>query len=207
MPRITAAHEAEKRRHILAAARRVFVAKGFHEANIDDIVAESGASVGAIYNYYGGKDQLIHESILAAIDAEADAVLEDSRSGGSARDKMERAIRFYVDLTIEAPGAAAFLVQCWALASQKPLVRDLLVRRRERTVTVASLIGRAGVETGELPADLDVEAMARGFTALLDGLVLQRVEEGDAYRRAATERRVLAFLDLVAPRPPAGRAR
>jgi len=205
MPKITAAHEAERRRHILEAARRVFVAKGFHDANIDDIVAESGVSVGAIYTYYGGKDQLIHESILTAIDAEADAVLEDSRTGGSARDKMERAIRFYVDLTIEAPGAAAFLVQCWALASQRPLVRDLLVRRRERTVTVASLIGRAGVESGELPADLDVEAMARGFTALLDGLVLQRVEEGDAYRRAAMERRVMAFLDLVAPRPPAGR--
>ena len=204
MPRITAAHEAEKRRHILDAARRVFVAKGFHGANIDDIVAESGVSVGAIYNYYGGKDQLVHESILTAIDAEADAVIADSRTGGSARDQMERAIRFYVDLTIEAPGAAAFLVQCWALASQKPLVRDLLVRRRERTVMVASLIGRAGVEAGELPADLDVEAMARGFTALLDGLVLQRVEEGDAYRRAAMERRVMAFLDLVAPRPSAG---
>ena len=50
--------------------------------------------------------------------------------------------------------------------------------------------------------DFDVEAMARGFTALLDGFVLQRVEEGDAYRRADMEWRVLAFLDLVAPRRP-----
>ena len=48
----------------------------------------------------------------------------------------------------------------------------------------------------------DIEAMARGFTALLDGLVLQRVEEGDSYRRADMERRALAFLDLVAPRGP-----
>jgi hypothetical protein len=46
--------------------------------------------------------------------------------------------------------------------------------------------------------------MARGFTALLDGLVLQRVEEGDSYRRADMERRAFAFLDLVAPRPPGG---
>jgi len=202
MPRITAAHEAEKRAHILAAARRVFVAKGFHDASIDDVVAESGVSVGAIYNYYGGKDELIHESILAAVNVEADAVLADARFVGNARDKMERAIWGYFDFTIDAPGAAAFLVQCWALASQKPLIRDLLVRRRERTVTVAALIGREAVEAGELPANLDVEAMARGFTALLDGLVLQRVEEGDSYRRADMERRVLAFLDLVAPRRP-----
>ena len=200
MPRITAEHEAEKRGRILAAARRVFVAKGFHEASIDDLVAESGVSVGAIYNYYGGKDELIRESILAAINAEADAVLADARSAGDVRNRMERAIRGWFDYTIDAPGAASFLVQCWAVASRKPLIRDLLVRRRERMVTVGALIGRDGVEAGELPRDFDVEAMARGFSALLDGLVLQRVEDGDSYRRPEMERRAMVFLDLVTPR-------
>jgi len=38
--------------------------------------------------------------------------------------------------------------------------------------------------------------------ALLDGLVLQRVEEGDSYWRPEMERRALAFLDLIAPRGP-----
>ncbi len=202
MPRITAEHEAEKRKQILAAARRVFVAKGFHEASIDDLVAEGGVSVGAIYNYYEGKDELIHESILAAVNAEADAVLADTRSAGDVREKMERAIRGWFDYTIDAPGAAIYLVQCWAVASRKPLIRDLLVRRRERMVMLAALIGREGVETGELQGDFDVDAMARGFSALLDGLVLQRVEEGEAYRRPEMERRALAFLDLVAPRRP-----
>ena len=202
MPRITAEHEAEKRQRILAAARLVFVTKGFHEASIDDLVAESGVSVGAIYNYFGGKDALIHESIVAAVNAEADAVLADTLSAGSAREKMERAITGWFDDTIDPPGAAAFLVQCWAVASQKPLIRDLLVRRRERMVMVAALIGRGGIDAGELPGDFDFPAMARGFTALLDGLILQRVEEGDSYRRPEMERRALAFLDLVAPRAP-----
>ena len=208
MPRITAEHEAAKRERILAAARRVFVAKGFHEASIDDLVAESGASVGAIYNYYGGKDALIHESILAAVNAEAAAVLGDVRSAGGVRERMERAISGWFDYTIDAPGAAAFLVQCWAVASRKPLIRDLLLRRRERMVTVATIIGREAVDAGELAPGFDVDAMARGFTALLDGLVLQRVEDGDGYRRADMERRALAFVDLVAgtrhaARPPA----
>jgi AcrR family transcriptional regulator len=201
MPRITAEHEAEKRARILQAARLVFVTKGFHEASIDDLVAESGVSVGAIYNYFGGKDELIYESILAAVNAEADAVLADTLSAGSAREKMERAIKGWFDDTIDPPGAAVYLAQCWAVASRRPLIRDLLVRRRERMVMVAALIGRGAIETGELPPDLDVAAMGRGFTALLDGLVLQRVEEGDGYRRPEMERRVLAFLDLIAPRP------
>jgi hypothetical protein len=58
----------------------------------------------------------------------------------------------------------------------------------------------APLEAGELPSGFDIEAMAQGFTALLDGLVLQRVEEGDSYRRPELEPRALAFLDLVAPR-------
>ena len=65
--------------------------------------------------------------------------------------------------------------------------------------------GRDAIEAGELPGDFDVEAMARGFTALLDGLVLQRVEEGDSYRRPEMERRALAFLDLIAQRGPEDR--
>jgi AcrR family transcriptional regulator len=176
-----------------------FVARGFHQASIDDLVAESGVSVGAVYNYCGGKDELIHESILAAVNAEAEAVFADTRSAGSVRDKMEQAIRGWFDYTIDAPGAAsppgaaAFLVQCWAVASQKPLIRDLLVRRRERMAMLGVLIGREGVATGELPGDFDVDAMARGFTALLDGLVLQRVEDGDSYRRPEMERRALAW--------------
>ena len=60
----------------------------------------------------------------------------------------------------------------------EPLIRDLLVRRRERTVTVTAPIGRDGVEAGEFPGDLDIEAMARGLTALLDGLVLSAWRKG-----------------------------
>lgn len=206
MPRITPEREAERRQRILEAARLVFVTKGFHEASIDDLVEESGVSVGAIYNYFGGKDELIHESIVAAVNAEADAMLADALSAGSARERMERAITGWFDYTIDPPGAATFLVQCWAVASQKPLIRDLLVRRRERMVMVAALIGRGAIDSGELPRDFDLDAMSRGFTALLDGLVLQRVEEGDAYRRPEMERRAAAFLDLIAPRRPDGPA-
>ena len=51
--------------------------------------------------------------------------------------------------------------------------------------------------SGELPAWLDVEAVTRGFLALLDGLMLQRIEAGDAYRPADLERRALAIVDLL----------
>src|SRR3954452_9937474 len=59
VPRVSAAHEQEVRDRILAAATRVCAEKGYHSSTIADVVRESGLSVGAIYSYFSGKDELI----------------------------------------------------------------------------------------------------------------------------------------------------
>ena len=51
--------------------------------------------------------------------------------------------------------------------------------------------------SGELPAWLDVDAVTRGLLALLDGLMLQRIEAGEAYRPADLERRAGAIVELL----------
>src|SRR3954468_18133442 len=43
---------------LLAAARDVFAAGGFADANITDVVAKAGASVGSLYHHFGGKADL-----------------------------------------------------------------------------------------------------------------------------------------------------
>ncbi len=88
----------------------------------------------------------------------------------------------------------------------------MLVRRRERLVGAAQLLLREGIARGELPAWLDVDGFARGFLALLDGLLLQRIEAGESYRPADSLRRARAVLAaLLATRggrpPPGGQDR
>jgi hypothetical protein len=53
------------------------------------------------------------------------------------------------------------------------------------------------VISGELPASLDVDAMTRALLALLDGLMLQRIEAGDSYRPADLHRRAMAVVELL----------
>ncbi len=48
--------------------------------------------------------------------------------------------------------------------------------------------------SGELPPWLDVDGVTRGFLALLDGLLLQRIEAGAAYRPGDLERRAMAVM-------------
>ena len=150
MPKITKQREQATRQAILQAARDTFVAKGFHEATTHDVARAAGLSVGSIYTYFASKDDLIRECVLAANQAENDAVMSDIRSDGSTRAKMTRAVSGWYRYTIEAPGVPVFLAEAWAAASRKPLIRDMVARRRERIATVAAVILQEGVSSGEL---------------------------------------------------------
>lgn len=55
---------------ILAAAARVFAAKGYHNASIRDISRESGVSLSGLYYYFQSKEELLYliqEHVLATL--------------------------------------------------------------------------------------------------------------------------------------------
>jgi AcrR family transcriptional regulator len=199
VPRVSAAHEQEIRDRIVDAAVRVFSEKGYHSSTIADVVRESGLSVGAIYSYFSGKDELIRVSCDYVAARGLDELAERIAPATTTAQRLAIAIRLYVetiDLYEGAPGQIC-LVQAWAEADREPGVREMLSARRERLAGAGTMLLRQGVITGELPAWLDVDAVTRGFLALLDGLMLQRIEAGSAYRPADLERRAGAILELM----------
>ena len=196
MPRVTAAHEREVRERIVAAASRVFAEKGYHSATIADVCQESGLSVGAIYTYFPGKDDLFRHSCDQIAARGVDELGMRLVGVTTTLERMRVAVRLYVETIDEyagAPGQVS-LIQAWAEADREPGVREMLAARRERLVGAGSLLLRQGIAAGELPAWLDVDGVTRGFLALLDGLLLQRIEAGTAYRPGDLERRAMAVL-------------
>ena len=200
MPRVSAAHEQEVRERIVSAAIRVFTERGYG-ATIQDVVRDSGLSVGAIYTYFKSKEELF----LACCEMMTSGSLETL---GHTAERLQTATRFYIDSIDTAPEGGpglVTLVQAWAVAEGEPRIREMLARRRERFVGAGQVLLREGVARGELPPWLDVDATARAYISLLDGLLLQRIEAGERYRSADLERQARAILDLVlaAARAPA----
>jgi AcrR family transcriptional regulator len=199
VPRISAEHEQQVRDRIVRAATVVFAEKGYHGATIADVVARSGLSVGAIYTHFRGKDELF----LLACDSTAERGLEELgvrlASLTSTPDRLGAALAYYVE-TIDhfdgEPGQVS-LIRAWAEADVEPGVRDMLVRRRERLVGAATLLLQEGIGRGDLPDWLDVDDAARAFTGLMDGLLLQRIEEGPAFQPAVALRRARVLLDVL----------
>jgi AcrR family transcriptional regulator len=87
--------EAKERRRdgILAAAKRVFAAKGYHAATIGDVAKAARISYGSVYWYFESKDALFHALMdseeLALRDHIAAAV--DAAGGGASGEEAFRA--------------------------------------------------------------------------------------------------------------------
>ena len=198
MPRVSQEHEQAVRDRIVRAATAVFAEHGFHRATMQDIVRESGLSVGAIYTYFRSKSELI----LAGCDLISDLELGELRDRlanvDDYRQRVATALGFFFDqyeTERQADGRAILLARAWAEVDADPAIREMLRRRRREIVTACALLLQEGVVRGELPGWLDVESVAHGVAALLDGVVLEATEDGPAYRREDAERRVLAYLE------------
>lgn len=199
MPRLTAAREHEVRERIISAAVRVFSDKGFHSSTIADVCRESGLSVGAIYTYFPSKDALFRQSCDLIAARGLEELAERLAGAGNTAERMAVAVDLFIETIDEYAGAPGqiSLIQAWAEADREPGVREMLAARRERFVGAGQMLLYQGIVAGELPAWLDVDAATRAFLALLDGLLLQRIEAGAAYRPADLRRRAGAVVDLI----------
>lgn len=70
--RVTKEQAAENRRKILAAAARLFRAKGFDGVGVADVMAEAGFTHGGFYNHFDSKDALAAEACRCEITKSAD---------------------------------------------------------------------------------------------------------------------------------------
>jgi AcrR family transcriptional regulator len=204
---VTPAHEQEVRERILVAAAQVFADRGYHRATMQDVVRESGLSVGAIYTYFAGKSELF----LAMCDLTSGRAMGELATrlatGRTIAERLAIAVGFYVDSIDDhagTPGLAA-LVPAWSEVDSEPAVREMLRRRREQLVTAGRLLVEEGIANGDVPAWVDAEVLAGAYSALLDGLLLQRVEEGTAWRRTTAEERARIVLELLLAAPAGDR--
>ena len=117
---------------MLAAARDVFAAGGFADANITDVVAKAGASVGSLYHHFGGKADLY---LALFDDYQAN---QEQRAFDAVRAARVQGMTDTLDLFLV--GATAYLRGCW---EQRELARvfldgggppgfELIARRRYR---------------------------------------------------------------------------
>ncbi|HET8683853.1 MAG TPA: TetR/AcrR family transcriptional regulator, partial [Micromonosporaceae bacterium] len=176
MPRVSEAHLAARRQQILDAARRCFTRNGFHATSMQDVIAEAGLSVGAIYRYFRSKEELviaIAEEVLAQVGAQLAEV-----TAADPPPPMEDALRLTIEFMepqLDRDGLFQLAVQVWAESFRNQqlaeFVADAYRRMRASLVELAWRTRAAG----DLPDDADPEAVGAVLFGLIPGYGLQRL--------------------------------
>jgi len=199
MPRVSAEHEQAVRQRIIDAAITVFGRLGYDRASIQDVVRESGLSVGAVYTHFKGKQDLF--LIACACEAERDAERLRLRISdlGHLPDRLKVAVDWAVDMAMGDISAKGAMIHAWARADQTPELREMLDQQRDEALEFAKRLLGDAVAAGELPEWLDVDGIAAGFIALTNGFVVlanYRAIDVDEARREA-----YAFMELLIAAP------
>lgn len=174
MPRVSAAYTDTRIREITEAGYRVFARRGFAEATMQEIAEEAGLSVGALYQYFKGKDEIVvaagqyvrerHLGMLDVAFAEADS--------------SEKAIASVTERTLGALGDPEYLyrfrnlVSLWAEAPRNERIAAAL---RETAEAVAARLAVPWTDvqsTSGLPEGVKPEDIAHVMMAMREGLAV-----------------------------------
>lgn len=165
----------DTRERILSAAIKVFSQKGYHDARMDDIVAEAGASKGGVYFHFPGKDQLF----LALIDAFAEKLEARltaaiaAEQGGMAR--VEAALAAGLAVFGEYRQLAKiFLVQAVGLGQRFEEKRRAILDRFARLIQTHL---DEAIADGDIPP-IDTQIAALVWVGAINELVMRWIETG-----------------------------
>lgn len=162
MPKISEERKAERREQILEGARRSFAEHGYEGATVARLEAEIGLSRGAIFNYFGSKEDLFVE--LAVQDT---ARLSDVW----VNQGLEAVVRGVLEID------PAWLGVYLELVRRVRTDQDFRRRVEERQEAVVP-VNRARIEdaqrTGEFRDDLEARELGLFVNLVLNGMALLR---------------------------------
>ena len=151
MPRVTAQHEQAVRARIVDAAIKVFGETGYQHATVQDVVRESGLSVGAVYTHFKGKEELFLVACACAMEAQKVDLRLRMSEIGSVLDRLRAATDFAIDSVLANANKRSVRVNAWQVAEDSADLRQILRERREEMVGFARMVLQEAVAGSELP--------------------------------------------------------
>ena len=172
-PKVTQEYKNEVRERILSAAEKLFSSKGYYDTSMDEIVAESRLSKGAIYGYFKSKEDLFVALQDKQLEESITVLTSTFAPGDSARTKLKKVIGTAFGSLINASKKSCRISLEFNVAA--PRIKSVQRRRDERFMALHRFlveIIREGVEKGEFRRDVNPNQTALILMAMADGLSL-----------------------------------
>lgn len=158
----------------LAAALRVFWRNGYEGASLTELTQEMGITKPSLYAAFGNKESLFRKA-FELYECEKLAYVGQALDAPTSREVAERLLMSAIDMQASGcdPKGCLGVISAVTCGPEADSIRqEVLSRRLSSLKAMVDRFERAVAE-GDLPADIDPEALARYLSAIMQGLSVQ----------------------------------
>ncbi|MFG2619828.1 TetR/AcrR family transcriptional regulator [Streptomyces sp. NPDC048507] len=144
---------------LLAVATRLFAERGYDRTSVQEIVEAAGVTKGALYHYFGSKDDLLHEVYARMLRLQQQRLDAVAGSDAPVEERLRDAAADVVVTTIENLDDAMIFFRSMHQLSPEKYAQVRAERRRyhERFRALVEEGQKNGVFARATPADLVVD--------------------------------------------------
>jgi AcrR family transcriptional regulator len=167
--------KADTRRRLLAAARKLFVEKGFDATRPQDIAQAADVAAGTFYVHFAHKRDAFLAFTEEVSDELAARFAEHVRGADAFGTRLDRALQALCDYSEANPGVlAAVFADAAVCAAELPPGKSL---RDRLGASLASTL-RLAMASGEVHADVDPDLIAHGTVGFIHSALVHAGARG-----------------------------
>lgn len=185
---------------IIRAAAKVFKAKGYHAATIQDIADEVGLLKGSLYHYVTSKEELLYLVVKDPITRVYRKLEKIADGKGSAREKIVRAIAVHLEaFDSHYPHLFVYIREMDSLYAR---LKDKIAESPKHYERLWHRILREGMKAGELRDDFDVKVVTYAILGAMNWMYKWYEQNGRLSIREVANIYARTFLDGLSMRLP-----
>jgi len=169
------------RQAALAIAMEIFWAKGFEGASMAELTAAMGIGAPSLYSAFGSKEGLFREAVDLYCKTDGAAIWQDTLAAATAYESVKA---FLMTSAREFSrgdkprGCLIILSALHATESSATVREELSGMRADNIRNLAAHLAK-GVERGEISPETDLDALARYYVTVQQGMSIQARDGAD----------------------------
>jgi AcrR family transcriptional regulator len=180
-PSLREEQKALTRRRLLDSAEAVFARSGFYGASVDELAREAGATTGALYSNFVGKEDLFLALFEERIATDMGDYSQIVAEGATVEQQARGAADHWMEILRERPDYFPLLMEFWAYAIREPALRERLAERfAALRLASGQLFMEAAERHGGPPPVEAGQFVGLLINSLGNGLAFEKLADPDA---------------------------
>lgn len=180
-PSLRDEQKALTRRRLLDSAEAVFARSGYHGASVEEIAREAGATSGALYSNFAGKEDLFLALFEERIATDVGDYSQIVAEGATLEQQARGAADHWMEILHERSDYFPLLIEFWAYAIREPELRARLAGRFAALRSASARLVLQGAQRQGFPPNAEAgEFVGQLITALGNGLALEKLADPEA---------------------------